>query len=199
MNIKKIVIAIVVLLLILGTFIILTKQNNQNMNEETQQVKKNPIAVFETSMGNIEIELLVSESPKTVENFIKLAKDGFYDGTRFHRIIKDFMIQGGDPLSKEESQRSVWGTGGPGYKFDDEPNDVVLIQGVIAMANSGPNTNGSQFFIITADKTPWLQGVHTGFGKVTVGMDIVLKIQEVEITPGDQPVEDIILQKVIIK
>jgi len=138
------------------------------------------------------------EAPKTVQNFVKLSKDGFYDGTKFHRVISDFMIQGGDPLSREEIQRQNWGTGGPGYTFEDEPNNIDLVKGVIAMANAGPNTNGSQFFIITAQATPWLQGKHTGFGKVVSGMDIVEKIGSVEVGPTDQPIQDIEVNSVEI-
>jgi cyclophilin family peptidyl-prolyl cis-trans isomerase len=160
---------------------------------------KNPVAVLDTNMGQIEIELLRDEAPETVDNFVKLAESGFYDGTKFHRIIASFMIQGGDPLSKDEAQRPFWGTGGPDYKFDDEPNDVELVQGVVAMANSGPNTNGSQFFIITAAETPWLQGMHTAFGRVTIGLDVVLNIEKVETGMNDQPVEDVVVEKVSIK
>jgi cyclophilin family peptidyl-prolyl cis-trans isomerase len=138
------------------------------------------------------------KAPKTVSNFVELAKQGFFDGTKFHRVINDFMIQGGDPLSKEESQRPYWGTGGPGYSFEDEQNDLALVSGVIAMANSGPNTNGSQFFIITAEATPWLQGKHTGFGKVVSGLDIVEIIEKTKVGPTDQPLEDIEINSVEI-
>jgi len=157
-------------------------------------------AVFTTNMGVVEVAL-AANTPVTVENFKKLAVSGFYDGTRFHRVIKDFMIQGGDPFSKDITKKPVWGTGGPGYTFKDEtsPNDVFA-QGVLAMANSGPNTNGSQFFIVTAEGgTPWLAGKHTIFGKVIKGMDIVLKIENVETDSSDKPVKDVILEKVEIR
>lgn len=177
------------------------KNNNEKVNNETEinMSDSNKIAILKTNMGNIKIELLSADAPKTVENFVKLTEDGFYDGTRFHRIIKDFMIQGGDPLSKDDSKRQFWGTGGPGYVFEDEPNGVELVQGTLAMANAGPDTNGSQFFIITAESTPWLQGAHTGFGRVIEGLDIVLEIGNVQTAAGDQPVEDVVLEKVIIE
>jgi cyclophilin family peptidyl-prolyl cis-trans isomerase len=160
---------------------------------------ENKIVTLKTSLGDIKIELFTSEAPETVGNFIKLAESGFYNGTKFHRVIKDFMIQGGDPLSKESTQKNFWGTGGPGYVFDDEINNVILVQGVIAMANAGPNTNGSQFFIITATETPWLQGKHTGFGTVVEGMDIVMKIQDVETEGPDRPIVDVTINSIAIE
>jgi cyclophilin family peptidyl-prolyl cis-trans isomerase len=123
------------------------------------------VATMSTNHGDITIELFDEDAPNTVENFKKLAADGFYDGLIFHRIIKDFMIQGGCPQGT--------GTGDPGYKFDDEINDHKLVRGSLAMANSGPNTNGSQFFIVTLDSAPWRDGKHTNFGQVTGGMDVV--------------------------
>ena len=122
-------------------------------------------ATLHTSMGAIAIELFDDDAPKTVANFKKLAGDGFYDGVIFHRVIPDFMIQGGDPTGT--------GSGGPGYTFEDEFNDHKVERGALAMANAGPNTNGSQFFIVTADACPWLDGKHTVFGRVTDGMDVV--------------------------
>ena len=127
-------------------------------------------AVLHTSEGAIELELYPNEAPKTVENFRKLARDGFYEGVIFHRVIPDFMIQGGDPTGT--------GTGGPGYEFEDEFNEHRVVRGALAMANAGPNTNGSQFFIVTAEATPWLDGKHTVFGKVTSGMDVLTSIRE---------------------
>jgi len=153
---------------------------------------------FNTNLGEITLEMYSEKAPKTVSNFVNLAEQGFYNGTKFHRVISGFMIQGGDPLSKEESKRSSWGTGGPGYSFEDEQNDLALVSGAIAMANSGPDTNGSQFFIITAEATPWLQGMHTGFGKVISGFDIVEKIENTEVSPTDQPLEDIEIMSVEI-
>ena len=125
-------------------------------------------ATLHTNHGPIEVELFDEDAPKTVANFTKLAGDGFYDGVIFHRVIQDFMIQGGDPTGT--------GTGGPGYTFEDEFNDHKVARGALAMANAGPNTNGSQFFVVTAEATPWLDGKHTVFGQVTSGMDVVDQI-----------------------
>ena len=132
-------------------------------------------ATLHTNHGAIEIELFDDDAPKTVENFLKLAGDGFYDGVIFHRVIPDFMIQGGDPTGT--------GTGGPGYQFEDEFNDHPVVRGALAMANAGPNTNGSQFFIVTADASPWLDGKHTVFGQVTGGMDVVDRSRRSRRTP----------------
>lgn len=156
--------------------------------------------IFKTNKGDIEIELYTEKAPETVANFVKLANEDFYDGTKFHRVIKDFMIQGGDPLSKNDEVKNSWGTGGPGYMFKDEINDIKLVRGVLAMANAGPNTNGSQFFIITLEATPWLDGKHTAFGKVISGMDIVDTIENTEVEgPGNVPVEDMIIEDVIVE
>jgi cyclophilin family peptidyl-prolyl cis-trans isomerase len=139
-------------------------------------------AVFDTSAGEIQVELWADKAPETVGNFIGLARDGFYDGKVFHRVIKDFMIQGGCPQGT--------GTGGPGYTFADEINDRPLVRGVLAMANAGPNTNGSQFFIITAESTPWLDGHHTGFGEVVAGHDVVEAIGTTATGRNDRPLEE---------
>lgn len=158
-------------------------------------------AVITTNKGIIEVEF-ATNTPKTVENFVKLAVSGFYDGTRFHRVINDFMIQGGDPLSKDPSKRNIWGTGGPGYSFADEvhPETDKMVPGVMAMANAGPNTNGSQFFIVTARAgAPWLVGKHTIFGNVTKGMEVVLQIQNVQTDGSDRPLQDIVVEKVEIQ
>ena len=152
---------------------------------------QNQQVIIKTNLGDITVELFTSDSPKTVENFITLAQSGFYDGTRFHRVIKDFMIQGGDPLSKDVSQKSVWGTGGPDYRFADEFNNHELVRGSLAMANAGPNTNGSQFFIVTAESTPWLDGKHTNFGQVISGMEVVDAIERVETEGPDRPISDV--------
>jgi peptidyl-prolyl cis-trans isomerase B (cyclophilin B) len=137
------------------------------------------IATMHTSAGPIEIELFEEDAPKTVENFRKLASDGFYDGIIFHRIIRDFMIQGGCPQGS--------GTGGPGYTFEDEFNANKIIRGALAMANSGPNTNGSQFFIVTTDAAPWLDGKHTVFGQVASGMETVDAIEATPTGRNDRP------------
>jgi cyclophilin family peptidyl-prolyl cis-trans isomerase len=146
-------------------------------------------AVVTTSKGAIELELF-DDAPKTVENFVKLARDGFYDGIVFHRVIPDFMIQGGDPTGT--------GMGGPGYQFDDEQNGRAVERGVIAMANSGPNTNGSQFFIVTADACPWLNGLHTVFGRVSGGMDVVDEIGNADTDGQDRPLEEIRIESVAV-
>jgi peptidyl-prolyl cis-trans isomerase B (cyclophilin B) len=136
-------------------------------------------ATLNTSEGTIEVELFDEDAPKTVENFTKLAGDGFYDGLIFHRVIKGFMIQGGCPQGT--------GTGGPGYTFEDEPNAHRVVRGALAMANAGPNTNGSQFFIVTAPECPWLDGKHTVFGRVSDGMDVVDAIENVATDSSDRP------------
>jgi len=189
----------------------LTKQTalvNNELNFDTNNqtpTMNTPVSnkiLITTNYGDIEIELFPDKAPATVENFKKLAEAHFYDGTRFHRVIKSFMIQGGDPLSRDINQKDGWGTGGPGYQFKDEINDVKLVKGVLAMANSGPNTNGSQFFIVTADATPWLDGRHTAFGKVLRGMEIVQKIENAKTyLPGqvDRPVEDIVIEKMTLE
>lgn len=153
-------------------------------------------ATLKTSMGDITVEFYGDDSPNTVNNFVKLAKEGFYNGIKFHRVIKDFMIQAGDPLSKDDSQKDFWGTGGPGYMFEDEFNNHPLVAGSFAMANAGPNTNGSQFFIVTADSTPWLDGKHTNFGQVTQGLDIVMAIQGVATEGADRPVEAVVIESI---
>jgi len=151
-------------------------------------------AVLVTSLGRIEVAFY-NESPITVSNFLTLAQKGFYDGTLFHRVIKSFMIQGGDPNSKL-ADRSTHGMGGPSYEFADEFNDHKLVKGSLAMANSGPNTNGSQFFIVTAPATDWLDGKHTNFGYVTKGMDVVDKIEAVKVDGNDHPIDDVKIESV---
>ncbi len=146
-------------------------------------------ATLQTSEGTLAIELFDEDAPKTVENFRKLASDGFYDGLTFHRVISDFMIQGGCPEGT--------GTGGPGYTFEDEIHaDNRVVRGALAMANAGPNTNGSQFFIVTTEAAPWLDGKHTVFGKVTDGMDTVFAIEKTETGPGDKPVQAQTIERV---
>ena len=145
-------------------------------------------ATMQTNHGTIEIELYDEDAPKTVENFLKLSRDGFYDGVIFHRVIPDFMIQGGDPTGT--------GMGGPGYTFEDEFNDHKVERGALAMANAGPNTNGSQFFVVTAEATPWLDGKHTVFGRVTSGMDVVDAISQVDTDANDKPREAVVIERV---
>jgi peptidyl-prolyl cis-trans isomerase B (cyclophilin B) len=145
-------------------------------------------ATMHTNHGAIELELFDDDAPKTVENFRKLSGDGFYDGLAFHRIIRDFMIQGGCPEGT--------GTGGPGYTFEDEFNHHKIVRGALAMANAGPNTNGSQFFIVTKDEASWLDGKHTVFGEVTSGMEAVDAIEGLPTGPGDAPAEPAVIERV---
>jgi peptidyl-prolyl cis-trans isomerase B (cyclophilin B) len=145
-------------------------------------------AVMHTNQGDITLELFDEDAPKTVDNFKKLAGDNFYNGVIFHRVIKDFMIQGGDPTGT--------GRGGPGYTFEDEINDNKIVRGALAMANGGPNTNGSQFFIVTTDAAPWLDGKHTVFGRVADGMEVVDKIEGSDTDRNDRPREDAVIQRV---
>jgi cyclophilin family peptidyl-prolyl cis-trans isomerase len=147
-------------------------------------------ATMSTSEGTIELELFDAEAPKTVANFRKLAEEGFYDGLIFHRVIRGFMLQGGCPQGT--------GTGGPGYTFEDEFNKHKVVRGALAMANAGPNTNGSQFFIVTADECPWLDGKHTVFGQVTGGMDVVEAIDAVPTGAGDRPSEPVGIQSLVV-
>jgi len=155
-------------------------------------------AIVKTNYGDITVEFYGDDSPITVNNFMNLASDGFYKNTRFHRVIEDFMIQGGDPNSKGKDVSS-YGTGGPGYKFDDEFNNHKLVRGSLAMANSGPNTNGSQFFIVTKEATPWLDGVHTNFGRVISGMKVADKIESLETNESGLPAKDVIIKSIELK
>jgi len=200
----------IVVLLILASYI-LNPMENKTDTAPTESTK-NPTVVITTNLGVIELELFVNESPITAGNFKKLIKDGFYDGTRFHRVIDGFMVQGGDPISKDENLKDGWGTGGPGYAIEDEfIEGLSNVRGTIAMANSGPNSGGSQFFINLVDNLnlDWDKGdprsKHPVFGKVVEGMDVVDKISKVE-TDGpvqlgghDRPLESIIIEKATIK
>jgi len=180
-------------------------ENTEQIPTEEEQIitnldeKKVMQATLNTSEGDITIEFFEKQAPKTVENFLTLAKAGFYDGIKFHRVIKGFMIQGGDPLTKDDSKMAMWGTGGPGYKFADEigannRNDV----GTIAMANSGPNTNGSQFFI-NVNANNFLDPKHTVFGKVVAGMDVVTKIENTPTGQNDMPITAVVIKSITIK
>lgn len=224
MNISnKIIIGIVIVLVILGIGFSFFKKDdskvdlnsgdtasNTNMNQEKQVPEKTEVklvdnkekkvmkAIMSTNKGDIEIEF-GTNTPNTVENFIKLAKEGFYDGVKFHRVIKGFMIQGGDPLTKDDSKQAFWGTGGPGYKFADEitpsnKNDV----GTISMANAGPNTNGSQFFI-NVNANNFLDTKHTVFGKVIKGMDVVTAIENTPTAPGDRPIDPVVIKSITLE
>ena|SRR3990170_258740 len=206
---KQIIIFIILIGVAGAGYWLLTKNNNKPVatpeiskaiinQVETKTEEKIMSAILHTNKGDITIEFN-SATPKTVENFTTLAKKGFYDGTKFHRVIKDFMNQGGDPLSKDDAQKALWGTGGPGYKFADEitatnRNDI----GTIAMANSGPNTNGSQFFINTAANN-FLDTKHTVFGKVTAGLDVVTAINSVSTDSTDKPLDPIIIKSITLK
>lgn len=187
----------------------LTNNSSNNMNQEI--LNKYSQAEFQTSEGNFTIEFFNDKMPITVGNFLTLADSGYFDGTKFHRVIENFMIQGGDPLTKDDSQESLWGTGGPGYAIEDEhvsSPELSNVVGTISMANSGPNSGGSQFFINVAnntfldfDKAP-LTSKHPVFGKVISGMDVVEKISKVKTTmPGylDRPLEPIVIKKVTLK
>jgi len=192
-----IILAIVIVILV-GWLLM---RSDSETNITTQKNIEMGDVIFKTSMGNVTIDLFEENTPKTVENFLTLARDGFYDGTRFHRVIEGFMVQGGDPLSKDLTKEALWGTGGPGYKFADEiVPELSNITGTLSMANAGPDTNGSQFFINVGDNT-FLDGKHTVFGKVLEGMDVVLAISQVSTKEKgitDRPVEPIILEQIIV-
>jgi peptidylprolyl isomerase len=169
------------------------QSSNSNSDKKTMNV------TLKTNKGEITIELFADKAPNTVANFKKLAESGFYDGVKFHRVIKGFMIQSGDPLTKDDSKADMWGTGGPGYKFADEihannRNDV----GTISMANAGPNTNGSQFFI-NVNPNNFLDGKHTVFGKVIKGMDVVTEIEGVATNQSDRPLSPVVIEKVLVQ
>ncbi len=168
-------------------------------SDSMEKTESNRHAVFETSMGAFTVELYEQRTPRTTANFIELAENGFYEGTRFHRVIDGFMIQGGDPLTKNDSLKNQWGTGGPGYAIDDEfhPELKHDSKGVLSMANSGPNTGGSQFFITVAP-TPWLDGKHAVFGEVVENYAVVEQISKVETEGPDRPVEPVTVQSIEI-
>lgn len=178
--------------------VITDQQQSTNQPMNPQQQNKEIIVKgisLKTNMGEIVIQLFAQQTPKTAENFARLVYSGFYDATKFHRVINGFMIQGGDPLSKDDTKMSMWGTGGPGYAFADEiAADNHNVTGTIAMANSGPNTNGSQFFINVADNT-FLDGKHTVFGKVVEGMNVVMSISQTQTGESDRPVSPVVIEK----
>jgi peptidylprolyl isomerase len=171
-------------------------------NETTTSTNKKEnimYAILKTNMGDIKIEFLEEQAPNTVANFKTLASENFYNGVKFHRVIKGFMIQGGDPLTKDDTKQALWGTGGPGYKFDDEITDMNSnAVGTISMANAGPNTNGSQFFI-NVNANNFLDSKHTVFGKVVAGMDVVTKIENTPTAPGDRPLSPVIIESIVLE
>lgn len=172
--------------------------NAMTETADIDPIETNVLVTLKTNQGDIALTLHGADAPITVGNFVKLAQENFYDNTNFHRVIPDFMIQGGDPLSKDPLSRALHGTGDPGYKFQDEFNAHKMVRGVIAMANSGPNTNGSQFFIVVGAAFPHLDGKHTVFGEVTSGMDVVDKISLVERDARDNPVTPVIVKDVVV-
>ena len=180
-----------------------TKTDNVEITATTSTMNNIPRnvtgATIKTNMGDIEVEFATS-TPNTVVNFISLVATKFYDGVKFHRVIKGFMIQGGDPLSKDIFKKAYWGTGGPGYKFKDElTGNEIYTQGTLAMANSGPDTNGSQFFIVTAYPKVDLPPSYTIFGHVTKGMDIALTIENVKTDSSDRPIDDVVIESITLK
>jgi len=210
---KKIIVSIIIVLAII-VMIFLDKNKTIapviNDDVKMEEILKEEIinqdsmsstAIIKTSMGEITVELYENKTPKTVENFVKLANEGFYEGVKFHRIIEGFMNQTGDPFTKDNSLIGQWGTGGPGYQFEDEfVEDLSNTVGTLSMANSGPGTNGSQFFINTGDNV-FLDGKHTVFGQVIEGIDVVIEINKVETTgsPFDRPLEPVVIEGITIK
>jgi len=201
MKTNLILLAGIVVLIFLGVKIFSAPEEEKiinNLKDEEKSVKNTMSATLYTNKGDITIEFFDEQAPETVANFIKLAKEGFYNGVKFHRVIKGFMIQGGDPLTKDDSKMAIWGTGDPGYKFADEigPNNKNDV-GTISMANSGPNTNGSQFFINTASNN-FLDSKHTVFGEVVSGMEAVKSIENSETDVRDRPIEPVVINSITI-
>lgn len=204
---KKVYIILLLILLIsliLGVyfFFIQDKEDREEKEEENKEEEisssENMTAIVKTNFGEIKLELFNSDAPKTVENFIKLSESGFYDETKFHRVIKGFMIQGGDPLTKDDSLKNSWGTGGPRYEFADEiHSNNKNLTGTISMANAGPNTNGSQFFINTENNN-FLDSKHTVFGKIIEGMEVIREIENTDTEGPDRPVKDVIIETIEI-
>lgn len=185
-------------LIILGGWLLKGDKSKEEsiINNIDNNESKTMSAILNTNMGKIEIEFLEKQAPNTVANFTKLAESGFYNGVKFHRVIKGFMIQGGDPLTKDDSKIDMWGTGGPGYQFADEitetnKNDI----GTISMANAGPNTNGSQFFINVGNNN-FLDDKHTVFGKVVSGMETVTKIENTPTEAADRPTTPMVIESI---
>src|SRR3989344_5384248 len=190
----KALLIIIVLVLIGGGLYVMT---NQKSGDPTS-VSSNPVAMLQTNVGDIEIELFADKTPKTVQNFITLTEKNFYDNTLFHRVIPNFMIQGGDPNTRAGDPRT-FGTGGPGYQIDDEfVQGLSNVKGTISMANAGPNTNGSQFFINVVDNIG-LDGRHSVFGKVIKGFEVAYKISQVPTGQNDLPVDPVRIDRIVIK
>lgn len=197
---KTYIFLILIILILVGGYFILTQNKGEKSVNDTSLTTPDTrmVAIMKTNFGEITLELFDTLAPKTVENFVKLAESGFYDGVKFHRVISGFMIQGGDPLSKDNSLKKRWGTGGPGYTFSDEIHaNNRNIAGTISMANAGPNTNGSQFFINTANNNS-LDAKHTVFGKVIAGMDVVVNIENTATEGPDRPIRDVIIEGIKI-
>lgn len=199
MKTKDIIFGVIAIIVIVGIVYFGAQKPAQNTQTNSSTTETMTTAIITTNKGVITLELFDARTPVTAENFKKLAGEGFYNGTRFHRVIKNFMIQGGDPLSKDIANQAMWGTGGPGYKFNDEinpenKNDI----GTISMANAGPNTNGSQFFINTNNNN-FLDTKHTVFGRVVSGMEVVTAIENAQTGVNDRPLEDMIIEKIEIK
>jgi len=205
---KKIILLIIAVLVLVGGYFAFKlinqdkskdQANNQEKTMAGINIKDITQATIKTNLGDFAVKFYRADAPKTVANFVKLADEGFYNNTKFHRVIRGFMIQGGDPLSRDESAKERWGTGGPGYAFADEINNHKLVKGSLAMANSGPDTNGSQFFVVVAEETPWLDGVHTNFGEVIEGMELVDKISKVATDGPDLPAAPIVIESIELK
>ncbi len=195
-KIKQLMIVTITSIAIFGACANQNKENSKPINDEGKIMSESTtVAVINTNMGTIEIELFADQTPKTVENFVGLSEKGYYNGVILHRVIENFMIQGGDPTGTGRGGESFWGG-----KFADEFDSSLShdVPGILSMANAGPNTNGSQFFI-TLVATPWLDGKHTVFGKVINGMDVVVSIGKVKTGAGDRPVEDVMMEQVTIE
>jgi len=193
----RIAIFLVIILIIIGV-IYFQFMNDEKLGEGSLSESEQGDVVLKTNQGEIELKLFADKAPVTVENFKKLVAEGFYNGVKFHRVIKGFMIQGGDPLTKDDSNSTAWGTGGPGYSFADEIyQGNSNLTGTIAMANAGPDTNGSQFFINVVDNN-FLDQKHTVFGKVIRGMDIVSKIENTAVGQSDVPIKPVIIESAIL-
>lgn len=181
---------------LLVTLIDLSSREDTGFSPETYYKRQVRMVTLDTSFGAITVRLERTQAPITTGNFLQLAQSGFYDKTKFHRVVKGMLIQGGDPLSRE-NDRELYGTGGPGYVFEDELNDTPMVRGVVAMANRGkPGTNGSQFFILTSDQTPFMDGKYTVFGRVVNGMDVVDQINDVAVDENEIPVEPVFLNDI---